>query len=178
MFDPVASAAAVHPAAATTAHAPHGGIFHELLSELNPLQYIPVIGTLYRAMTGDTVPEATREAGSLIFSFLTGGPIGVAMSVGTLAAEKATGVDPERIGTRVLADIGIGHTPGAPPAVQQSSPLPSQAVPPQAAWSAGQLAAYGVSTSSAGIMHLHNEDGSDVLNTLELARLHVARTSA
>ena len=31
--------------------------FHELLSELNPLQYLPVIGTIYRSMTGDLIPE-------------------------------------------------------------------------------------------------------------------------
>ena len=56
--------------------------FHELLTVLNPLQYVPVVGNIYRALTGDAPPEPVRIAGSLAFSALTGGPIGVAMYVG------------------------------------------------------------------------------------------------
>lgn len=59
----------------------HGFSFHELLSALNPLQYMPVVGTLYRAMTGDVIPEALQRAGSLVVSGLLGGPIGVALNV-------------------------------------------------------------------------------------------------
>lgn len=37
--------------------------FGVILSDLNPLQYLPVVGTIYRALTGDTIPKPIREAG-------------------------------------------------------------------------------------------------------------------
>jgi hypothetical protein len=85
----------------------HGG-FETLLSELNPLQYIPIVGTLYRAITGDRVPAAARTAGGLVVSGLVGGPVGLATGLAALALEKLTGVDPERLGRAVLADVGLG----------------------------------------------------------------------
>ena len=181
MPDPIAAPPAA-PAAAPTAvtvHAPHHFSFRELLSELNPLQYLPVIGTLYRAITGDRIPEATREAGSLIFSGLTGGPIGVAVNLATEVVEKVTGIDPEKIGTHALASLGIGQTPTKPPPVIAPRALPPQpAAIQQAAWSPAQLAAYGVTTSSQGILRHADEEGSDVLNSLELARLKTRATIA
>jgi hypothetical protein len=102
------SKAAAQPPAAT-----QGVTFHEVLSELNPLQYIPVVGTIYRSITGDTIPEPVRVIGSMIVSGLIGGPIGLALSIGALSVEKATGLDPEVIGHGMLASIGIGQA--APP---------------------------------------------------------------
>ena len=46
--------------------ADHSISFHDILSALNPLQYLPVIGTIYRAVTGDQIPELLRRAGSLV----------------------------------------------------------------------------------------------------------------
>jgi hypothetical protein len=150
--------------------APRPSAFHTLLSELNPLQYLPVIGTVYRAATGDVIPEAARTAGSLVVSFLLGGPIGVALSVGAIAAEKLTGIDPEAIGQHVLADIGLGHAPSHPAPAR-----PGPAAPASPGWPAAQLAALGV-TSVNGVLHHGGLNGADVLNDLELARLHPTRT--
>jgi hypothetical protein len=153
--------------------APAAGLsFHALLSELNPLQYIPVVGTIYRAVTGDTVPEQVRMAGSLVVSGLVSGPIGVATSVAALAVEKVTGIDPEQIGRDVLADIGIGRAPKAtaPASVVVLGTRAVPGVPQAAAWSAAQLAAYGVTRSAAGTLRRGDVSGSDVLNELELAR--------
>lgn len=161
--------------------------FHELLSEMNPLQYLPVVGTLYRSLTGDVIPESVRQIGSMVVSGLIGGPIGVAINIATLAAEKATGIDPEAIGHRLLADIGIGNdsapaeankvaTPAAAIAPASSSirlasaaPAPASTASP-VAWSASQLAAYGITTSPGGDLRGGDLSGSDVLNALELAR--------
>jgi hypothetical protein len=149
--------------------------FREFLSELNPLQYIPVIGTIYRAVTGDTIPETAREAGSLVVSGLTGGPVGVAINLGTLAAEKITGIDPEKLGGRVLAGIGIGSVSatGTPvPAARIAPAPPTQqhaAIQPKA-WSSTQLTAYGVHINASGDLQRGAVSGSDVLNELELAR--------
>ncbi len=152
--------------------APHHGGFREFLSELNPLQYIPVIGTIYRAVTGDTIPETAREAGSLVVSGLTGGPIGVAVNLGTLVAEKITGIDPEKLGGDVLAKIGIGG-PSAAAIPTPAVPAPAathHAAAQAKAWSPAQLTAYGVHTSAAGDLQRGAVSGSDVLNDLELAR--------
>jgi hypothetical protein len=168
--------------------------FHQFLSELNPLQYIPVLGTIYRAVTGDTIPETARFAGSLVVSGLTGGPIGVAMNVGMTAVEKVTGIDPEQIGQDLLADVGIGThkaashkkaavtAQGATPAVQNvTAPAPAAPASGQSAsrlgWSQAQLAAYGVIKTADGTLHLGALHGSDVLNELELARGRAGRVA-
>lgn len=171
--------------------------FHELLSDLNPLQYIPVIGTIYRSVTGDTIPESVRLIGSLVFSGLTGGPVGLATSAAMLALEKAIGIDPEKIGHDVLASIGIGSSEStasspaatstagavsdqptvaaASPAAQPPTPAASPAAAPQheraaEAWSPSQLTAYGVVRTAGGTLRRGNLVDSDVLNDLELAR--------
>jgi len=158
--------------------------FHELLSDLNPLQYIPVIGTIYRSVTGDTIPESVRTVGSFAFSGLTGGPVGLATNAAMLVLEKLTGIDPEKIGHDVLASIGIGKSedsaPAAPaaatPSATASAAAPAgaaaspQAVTPAHGWSPSQLSAYGVVTTAQGTLKHGDLVGSDVLNDLELAR--------
>ncbi len=181
---PAVQSSTTQPSAAT-----QGVTFHEVLSELNPLQYIPVVGTVYRSITGDTIPEPVRVIGSMIVSGLLGGPIGVAMSIGALAVEKATGLDPEVIGHGMLASIGIGTADPAvavaAAAVAPSAPLyagpdratPNLATPDQATWSPTQLAAYGVTAGADGTLHRGDLSGSDVLNDLELAYLGPAQAA-
>ncbi len=89
----------------------HGLTFHDFLSALNPLQYIPVVGTIYRAVTGDEVSEPARMAGSFVVGGLTAGPFGVATTVASTIFEKITGIDPERVGRSLLASIGVGTIP-------------------------------------------------------------------
>lgn len=174
---------ATHAPAASVAAASTGSdAFHTLLSELNPLQYLPVVGTLYRSLTGDTIPESIRAIGSLVVSGLMGGPVGVVTNVALLAVEKLTGIDPEQIGHDVLASIGIGsseHTAVAgdqasPPAARQTAAVAS----PAQAWSASQLTAYGVVTTADGSLKRGDLVGSDVLNSLELARNGVGDTGS
>jgi len=161
----------------------HRSAFDTLLSELNPLQYLPVIGSIYRAITGDTISEEARTVGSLVVSGLTGGPVGVAINMAELAVEKMTGLDPEKISQGLLADIGIGHrAPKAAPKASAPAAKPPAApvaaapaiAPPAAGWSAAQLAAYGVTTSARGTLKRGDVQGSDVLNDLELTRLRAA----
>ena len=152
------------------APAKHHFSFRDLLSDLNPLQYIPVIGTLFRAMTGEVIPEPIRDAGSLVVSTLIGGPVGAALNLGELAAEKLTGIDPEKIGDKLLADIGIGRKTAVPvpaEAVAATPPPATKAAAP-IAWSPAQLTAYGVTTNAGGELEQGRLAGSDVLNSLEL----------
>ena len=161
------------PAPSSPAHAAHPSGFHQLLSELNPLQYLPVVGTLYRAVTGDTIPETARFAGSLVVSGLTGGPVGVALNVGATALEHLLGIDPEKIGNHLLAELGIGgHAPPVRMAGAAPSPSGVQAgTAPARAWTAAQLTAYGVTSGGPGQISRGGVSGADVLNGLELARL-------
>jgi hypothetical protein len=51
--------------------------FREFLHALNPLQYVPVVGSIYRAVTGDTIQPAYRVFGSIVSGVLFGGPAGI-----------------------------------------------------------------------------------------------------
>ncbi|HEX3995901.1 MAG TPA: hypothetical protein VHX39_32430 [Acetobacteraceae bacterium] len=167
------------PAAAPEkAAASHGFSFHALLSALNPLQYLPVVGTIYRAATGDVIPDAVRYAGSMLASGLLGGPIGLLSNVALIIGEKVTGIDPEKI----IAD----QFHKAPPAVATvTSPIATPAPPPvasasgatQLALSPQQLAAYGVHVNRSGTLQMGDIQGADVLNTIELARLDKAASA-
>ena len=84
-----------------------GFSFTDVLSMLNPLQYLPVLGSIYRASTGDTIPEAVRDVGSLVVSAFTGGPIGVAIGAVTIALEKIAGIDPDQLAQTVLSGLGL-----------------------------------------------------------------------
>jgi hypothetical protein len=158
---------------AATPQAEHHTTFHNLLSELNPLQYLPILGTIYRAVTGDTIPEATRTVGSFVVSGLISGPVGLATNAALLAIEKVTGIDPEKIGQNLLASLGIGHhSAGIVVAAVQSTPESTAAQTPlvSVAWSPAQLTAYGVTMTADGLLKCGELKGADVLNDIELAQ--------
>jgi hypothetical protein len=121
------TSAAPAPAARTGAANAHPFSFHDFLSAMNPLQYLPVVGTIYRAITGDVVSEPVREGGSLLVSGLLGGPIGLITNIATTIVEKITGIDPEKI-------IAAQFHRAPPPAVAQAGAAPTgdagQAVTP------------------------------------------------
>src|ERR1700685_4561438 len=70
--------------------------FHNLLSIINPLQHLPVIGTLYRAITGDTIGTPEKIAGDTLY----GGLWGAVASLADSAFQAVTGKD---VGDTVLA---------------------------------------------------------------------------
>ena len=72
-------------AAATPAGAGPGFSFHDLLSIINPLQHLPVIGTLYRAVTGDTIGTPEKIAGDTLY----GGLWGAVASIADAAFEES-----------------------------------------------------------------------------------------
>jgi hypothetical protein len=200
MVNPVASgplAPPTRPGAAAPAVASETLSFDELLSSLNPLQYIPVVGTLYRAITGDRANEGVRDAGSLVLSAVMGGPFGVVANFATTLVEKLTGYGPEWLGGQVVAELGLNlkaspndatatsapvvatapHVAAAVVAEAPSAPVaaqPATAIPLTPA----QLAAYGVRQGHDGSLAMGTLQGADVLNAIELSRHDTAAAVA
>ncbi|WP_420563288.1 hypothetical protein [Thalassobaculum sp.] len=70
--------------------------FGDLLDMINPLQHIPVVSTIYRELTGDTISEPARMAGGALW----GGPAGV---IGALANSITAGETGGDIGETAMA---------------------------------------------------------------------------
>ena len=184
------SVTATQPAPPVAAE--HHLSFHEVLSALNPLQYVPVLGTIYRAITNDQIPEPLRRIGTFIVSTVTGGPVGALINIALLAAEKISGFDIDKTGQSMLAGNHTTDAPAvakpapaqAPAQAQTPAPTPAQAArpttpapAPAAAWSPAQLATAGVSTTADGTLKLADLLGADVLNSLELSRIQTAHSA-
>lgn len=73
-----------------------GLTFGDVIDVINPLQHIPIIGTLYREMTDDTLSAGPRMLGGTLFF----GPLGLASAVANVAVEESTGKD---IGDHIVA---------------------------------------------------------------------------
>src|SRR5215475_3968291 len=78
--------------------------FHNLLSIINPLEHLPIIGTIYRAITHTHIGIPERIAGDALYGGLWGAVSGAADA----AFEAITGKD---FGSTVLA-LFTGHHHG------------------------------------------------------------------
>ena len=83
------------------------------------LQHIPVVGTIYRELTGDTITPAAQIAGDALY----GGLIGLASSVVNEVIEGTTGKD---IGGHIWATV-FGDDDDAPSQRKIASAEPSGA---------------------------------------------------
>ena len=72
--------------------------FGDFLDIINPLQHIPVVSTLYRELTGDTLSSGARIAGDTLF----GGPLGFIASIINAISEQETGKD---VGANLFAAV-------------------------------------------------------------------------
>jgi hypothetical protein len=146
-----------------------GFTFSDFLDIINPFQHIPVVSTIYRAVTGDKIDPGSRIVGGGIF----GGPIGLIASMVSGIVEEATGKDP---GEHALALVGFDVSPNkepgqsdtmiaAAPAARSDGMMQpvetavsqSQAVPAQAAVQDAQVATIGIRTAGDRI----NEPAGD-----------------
>jgi hypothetical protein len=90
-----------------------GNFFNHVLDVVNPLQHLPVVGTLYRAITGDKIGAVEKIAGDTLY----GGLWGAVGSVADVAFEAATGKD---FGGTMLAMVTGNHD--APTVVADAGP--------------------------------------------------------
>jgi hypothetical protein len=82
--------------------------FGDVLEAINPLQHLPVIGSIYRSVTGATIEPAARVVGGLLF----GGMFGAAGAVVNSIVEGISGKD---VGEHVIAMVSPGSTAPVPP---------------------------------------------------------------
>ena len=102
--------------------------FHRLLDVVNPLQHLPVVGTIYRAATGEHIGPLEKIAGDALY----GGLWGAATSIADVAFEQITGKSVE---DTMLAWLKPDETTKlAPRAIAANTALPSADMPalPQA----------------------------------------------
>ncbi|MBK1842028.1 hypothetical protein JHL17_31985 [Azospirillum sp. YIM B02556] len=90
--------------------------FWDFLDIINPLQHIPIVSTVYREITGDTIQPSMRIMGDMLY----GGVIGGMASIANAVIEQATGQD---VGETVMASLGFGggDHPATPTAVADAS---------------------------------------------------------
>jgi hypothetical protein len=106
----------------------HEGFFHHLLDVINPLQHLPIIGTIYRAITGEHIGPVEKVMGDTLY----GGLWGAVSSFADVAFEGITGKSAE---DTVLGWFSHGSGPrlasvkvGAP-AISPATSLPSADLP-------------------------------------------------
>jgi hypothetical protein len=73
--------------------------FRDILDIVNPLQHLPVVSTLYRWITGDTIGAVPRMIGDAIY----GGPIGFVTGLANAEVKQESGKD---VGEQVIALLG------------------------------------------------------------------------
>jgi len=78
-----------------------GRALHELVDVINPLQHVPLISGLYRALSGDEISPAAKLVGGGIF----GGPIGAGLALAEVAGDAVVGQDI----SRAMWEKGIAH---------------------------------------------------------------------
>lgn len=97
--------------------------FKDMLAIINPLQHIPIVGTIYRAITGDKIAIMPSIIGGALF----GGPIGLALSLADNAIKTETG---RNVGETVMAGLFGPSTPAGAPDDQLAAKAPPALNPP------------------------------------------------
>ena len=75
--------------------------FEDVIDIINPLHHLPIIGMVYRGITGDEIKPASQIIGGALF----GGPVGAVTGTANAISEIQTGKD---LAGNVMAIAGIG----------------------------------------------------------------------
>ncbi len=79
--------------------------FGDIVDMVNPLHHVPVVGNIYRKVTGDEIKSISRIVGGALF----GGAAGAAGGLVNVIAEEETGMD---IAGNVMSMAFNGNAPG------------------------------------------------------------------
>lgn len=114
--------------------------FWDFVDIVNPLQHIPVVNTIYRELTGDSIKGVSRVIGGGIF----GGVIGLVAGIGSAIVAETTGKDP---GEHVLAMLT--GSDDKTPATTTGNTAVADAAPPSAGANSAPAAAAMAATPAA-----------------------------
>ncbi len=89
---------------------------NDFIDIINPLQNLPILGSLYRKMTGDEIKESSRLIGGTIY----GGPIGLMGALADIGVKQETGKD---IGANLMAALGFQDETPKNNNIAQTSPI-------------------------------------------------------
>jgi len=168
------SARAGAPTAQTASTSASGvkSFWGDVLDVINPLQHLPVVGTIYRAVTGDKMGDVEKVAGDTLY----GGPIGLISSLADVAFEKITGKVLDMVTgggtTTAVASNAMALKPlpsrttasAAPSSIIPAAPAKASAAP-QAQTTQGKVAQALTATqpdaNTQALMAAMNQDGVD-----------------
>jgi hypothetical protein len=106
----------------------HESFFHHLLDVVNPLQHLPIIGTIYRAITGERLDAVEKIAGDTLY----GGLWGAVSSIADVAFEGLTGKSFEDTALALFKSddkTRVASAKVAAPAIATDLSLPSSTLP-------------------------------------------------
>jgi hypothetical protein len=139
------------------------GFFHHLLDVINPLQHLPVISTIYRAITGEHIGTIEKIAGDTLY----GGLWGAVASIADVAFEAVTGKSVEDTALAWFkgddkSNVAVASARVTAPTITTDGSLPSSDLPalpstvavnipngPDITALTGALSAKGVDTETA-----------------------------
>ena len=80
--------------------------FRDIVDLINPLHHIPLVGTLYRKITGDEIAPQLRVAGGALYA----GPLGAAVTIGSFLLERVLGIGNDDLDSgKVTASVQPEH---------------------------------------------------------------------
>ena len=122
--------------------------FRDVLDLINPIQHIPVLGNIYRSITGDIAAPAIRIAGGALF----GGPLGAAFAASSVVLKRL--VKPEL----------NGSPPASPDAALADTAAPTES---RGGWMVANSRAFPLPLRAV-------EDGGKALASVDAAQLKQA----
>ncbi|MDA9975874.1 hypothetical protein N9F34_03500, partial [Alphaproteobacteria bacterium] len=100
-----------------------GFSFGDVVDVLNPLQHIPVVSSIYRAVTGDEIAAAPRAVGGALF----GGPVGLIIAISNQVFEAENELDiPGTVLTMLSGLDGVSPKAVVPGQVDRAASAVSQ----------------------------------------------------
>jgi len=123
----------------------------DMLHALNPLQYVPGVGMIYRAATGDSLPAPLAILGSVAVGAATAGPIGIAGTLLFSFAQELMRMGPAVPGHTLLATDYPATSDGPIPQKSVTAPGITYAdgTTGSATWEAGKLTNFDMTQPAA-----------------------------
>lgn len=110
--------------------------FKDVFDAINPLEHIPVVSSMYRAATGQTISTGSKIVGDVIYGAALGGggALAIASSIGSTVADTAVQeVSGTGIGGHILNTLTGNSTNTSTPSATNTPATPANTGATQAA---------------------------------------------